>query len=90
MIRTQVSRIAHAAIASLCVQCLRYPNAGRCTLTAMSVPPGILTKVVPSVPPPSILTMPLLYLLRRGREQLGTAIILTMPLFYLLRRYSTY
>lgn len=36
----KVSRIAHAAIASLCVQCLSYPNAGRCTLTAMSVPPG--------------------------------------------------
>eukprot|EP00320_Phaeocystis_rex_P000529 CAMPEP_0119087440 /NCGR_PEP_ID=MMETSP1178-20130426/141694_1 /TAXON_ID=33656 /ORGANISM="unid sp, Strain CCMP2000" /LENGTH=305 /DNA_ID=CAMNT_0007070649 /DNA_START=85 /DNA_END=1002 /DNA_ORIENTATION=- len=36
----KVSRITHGAIASLCVQCLSYPNAARCTLTAMSVPQG--------------------------------------------------
>ena len=36
----KVSRITHADIASLCVQCLSYPNAARCTLTAMSVAEG--------------------------------------------------
>ena len=36
----QVSRIGHAVIASLCVQCLSYPNAARCTLTAMSAVQG--------------------------------------------------
>ena len=31
----QVTAIPHGAIADLCVASLRYPNAGRATLTAM-------------------------------------------------------
>ncbi len=36
----KVSPVRHADIASLCIASLNFPNAARCTLTAMNVPPG--------------------------------------------------
>lgn len=36
----KVSPITHAAVAQLCVACLRYDNAARSTLTAMCVASG--------------------------------------------------
>uniref|UniRef100_A0A7S2EFU0 NAD(P)-binding domain-containing protein n=1 Tax=Trieres chinensis TaxID=1514140 RepID=A0A7S2EFU0_TRICV len=35
-----VSAVPHEQIASLCIECLQYPNAARSTLTAMNVEPG--------------------------------------------------
>jgi hypothetical protein len=70
MTLTQVSRIAHAAIASLCVQCLSYPNAGRCTLTAMSVPPGIPTSTYSRF----VAYLPLLYCDRHGPARWASSV----------------
>mmetsp|Transcript_45813 Transcript_45813/g.69103 ORF Transcript_45813/g.69103 Transcript_45813/m.69103 type:complete len:243 (+) Transcript_45813:316-1044(+) len=36
----KVSPVKHETIASLCIECLYYPNAARSTLTAMNVPDG--------------------------------------------------
>jgi hypothetical protein len=35
-----VTAVTHSQIASLCVECLDYPNTARSTLTAMNVKPG--------------------------------------------------
>jgi len=35
-----VSAVSYDQIASLCIDCLQYPNSKRCTLCAMNVKPG--------------------------------------------------
>jgi nucleoside-diphosphate-sugar epimerase len=37
----QVTAVTHSQIASLCVDCLEFPNTARSTLTAMNVKPGM-------------------------------------------------